>query len=85
MKKNDNENEWGIPTDAQCCSNCRYRFIDNIVTEEDIGDIMCRRYPPKLVGASVQFPGSREYDEIWPNMAPDEWCGEFKFGCIGDE
>ena len=81
MKKNDGENEWGIPAGAQCCSNCRYRFIDNVITDEDLGELMCRRYPPKLVPASVEIPRifrEREYEEIWPSMAPDEWCGEFQ-------
>ena len=29
----------------------------------------CRRYPPKIVD---------RHAERWPNVGPDDWCGEFE-------
>ena len=56
---------------GESCKTCRYR-ID--------GD--CRRYPPTVhllqtLSAVPQFRNLKP-EAVWPPVAEDHWCGEFK-------
>lgn len=65
------------------CANCAYRI-------EEGDRIWCGRYPPAVVAntysRSVDYSTpatqeiSTEIECAWPDMAPDELCGEHKAG-----
>ena len=47
----------------QTCRSCRHYA-------KDAGE--CRRQPPKAVKKDAQYTG------VWPQVADDRWCGEYK-------
>lgn len=61
--------------DATNCTGCRYSQVD---TAEDDGMPIwrCHRYPPQLVGLDGEVLQS------WPNVGPDDWCGEYMPGVV---
>ena len=53
---------------AEKCGNCQYRKQGE-----------CRRQPPQFVDPTVSQLASVEATEgVWPKVAKDEWCGEWK-------
>ena len=55
------------------CSDCRYKEVMIAGLLEDAEPVMeCRRYPPTVM---------MHEDEpivMWPQVAENEWCGEFQ-------
>ncbi len=57
------------------CGRCKYRWPDKREEYKDHGE--CRRFPPQ-VALTASPDGSSNYEQHWPWMHPDGWCGEFK-------
>ena len=57
----------------QTCENCRF-FSPNY--KQSGGD--CRRYAPKPTNVMDSDEHHRAYT-YWPEMSPDDWCGEFQW------
>ena len=49
------------------CENCRYR-----------GGGLCRRNPPMMAGMAGER-GGNYFSAVWPEVAPDDWCGEWNY------
>jgi hypothetical protein len=56
------------------CLTCRYSQVDHAPDEGyDDGPLMrCHRYPPQV------FALGDEAAQTWPNVGPDDWCGEHR-------
>lgn len=50
---------------AEKCEECRYFVAKS-------GE--CLRYPPQMVYDDTQ----NKFLSLFPNVAPEEWCGEFE-------
>lgn len=57
------------------CADCRFRKPDE--RPEWAGAGQCRRYPPTWQ-AMVHVSGDRDWEQTWPWMQADDWCGEFQ-------
>ena len=58
------------------CENCRYSLLIRGFLSNKVE---CRRYPPQLVmvGQESLGLGSYKWKPAWPQLAVDEFCGEF--------
>lgn len=61
------------------CENCPWRKPDK--RPEYPGYGQCRRHPPQIAVWTItghDYPSQPGYEQHWPWMAPDDWCGEFQ-------
>jgi hypothetical protein len=56
------------------CVDCRYSQVDHQEGDGfDDGPLLrCHRYPPQV------FALGDEAAQTWPNVTPDDWCGEHR-------
>lgn len=54
------------------CTDCRYSQVDHDPDGGfDDGPLLrCHRYPPSVVAVDG------EVVQTWPNVGPEDWCGE---------
>lgn len=61
------------PTDQKCVV-CIYYGSDPNVTSQG----WCMRFPPTPVYSFIYTTPTNLNPTMWPNVAADDWCGEFK-------
>lgn len=57
------------------CTSCRYSQVDHGSEDEGFMDgplLRCHRFPPAV------FALDDVASQTWPNVGPDDWCGEYE-------
>ncbi len=57
------------------CRNCMFRYPDKRPEYEGSG--YCRRHPPQVSQWTHPDYNGPQYDQHWPWMNADDWCGEY--------
>jgi len=57
------------------CKTCKFRHPDKRPEYADNGE--CRRYPPQVSQWTHADYSGPQYDQHWPWMSKDGWCGEY--------
>lgn len=58
------------------CETCRFLKLDPRLAYITNGQ--CRRFPPQvLVWTHPDYTGP-QYDQHWPWVGPNDWCGEYQ-------
>lgn len=58
------------PLALQSCANCRYSLPRQRPLETNDEWLRCARHSPTLLWRSPSLG-------FWPNVLPDDWCGEW--------
>lgn len=61
---------------APTCKACRFGKPDHREQFADSGH--CRRFPPQVSQWTHPDYNGPQYDQHWPWMAADDWCGEYQ-------
>lgn len=61
---------------GRSCARCEFRNPDPRPEYEGAG--YCRRFPPTINQWTHPNYDGPQYEQHWPWVRGDEWCGEFK-------
>ena len=64
--------------DRGTCATCWHRSPDIRPEYAAKGNGSCRRYPPTWQShRAMDGSGNSDFDQLWPYMEGDDWCGEY--------